>query len=117
MKRFPFDWKSRRGYLVSIILEFMIWTYEHIVLSCTLSLAVGGYWLTISTTEEFQRIVSKLNDEAQKSVYESNALKILFAEFIDLHATIKQLSVCQRVRYRGVIQHNFNSIDSLFRFF
>lgn len=92
-KRFPFDWSNPIGYLIAIILEYIIWTYEYFIVACTLSLAIGGYWFAISATKEIQHTLHLINDAAQANdVCQSNELKLLIAEFIYAHGVVKKLS-------------------------
>lgn len=93
LKRFPFDWKNPIGYLLAITVEYIILAYECFVVACILALAFGGYWFVITGTEEIQCILHLIDDKSQSKKNESNELKALFAEFVDMHAFTKQLSI------------------------
>lgn len=62
-----------------------------------MGLFIGMFRIAISITQEAQRILNSINDEANANVdvNQSNELKILLFEYIDAHATIKKLSTIQ----------------------
>lgn len=91
-KRFPFDVNNPIGYLIAVFLEYTTLAYFFFINACTLGLVNGAYWFATSTTEEIQYILHLINKKASTNEKQSNELKILFAEFIDVHAAIKQLS-------------------------
>lgn len=89
-QRFPFDTTNPIGYLFAVIFEYILVGYQCFIVACTLSLFIGVFWFVISAIEEFQHILSIINDKAQANVDQSNELKILFREFIDAHGITKQ---------------------------
>lgn len=91
-QRFSIDPKNPIGYLITVILQYIIWGYEHFIIACTLSLGIGAFWLTVSITRELQNILHTINNEAQANQKPTNELKILFSEYISAHAAIKRLS-------------------------
>lgn len=91
--RFPFDSNNPTGYLIAVLIEYVIVTYEYIMITCTLSLAIGAFWFIISVTKEIQHILHSINDKAQANEDQSNEMQRLFAEYIDAHAALKQLSL------------------------
>lgn len=78
--------------MIAVIVEYIILGYEFHVVASTLAYGIGSFWFGISTIEEIKRILYSINDEAQANVHESNELKLLLSEFIDLHEILKQLS-------------------------
>lgn len=95
--RFPFDSNNPTGYLIAVLIEYVIVTYEYIMITCTLGLAIGAFWFIISVTKEIQHILHSINDKAQANEDQSNEMQILFAEYIDAHAALKQLSLLSLV--------------------
>lgn len=93
IQRFPFDSNNPIGYLVAVLVEYIIYGYEYLILSCTLGLAIGGFWLSIQTTKEIQRLLRLINDKAQTNKIQSNEFKALFAEYVHGSGTVKQLSI------------------------
>lgn len=105
-KRFPFDSNNPIGYAIAIILEYIAYWYSFSVIACGLALGIGAYWLAISATKELQRVLHVINDQAQVNERQSNELNtLLFAEFIDAHGTVKQLSMpfATKVLYDGLV--------------
>lgn len=103
-KRFPFDCSNPIGYLVAVILEYVAFGYNYVVIASTLSFGIGLYRLAISSTKDFQDFLRIINDNAHTNQNQSNELEVLFAEYVDTHATIKQLSINHTV---GAFNHRF----------
>lgn len=78
--------------MIAVFLEYTTLAYFFFINACTLGLVNGAYWFAASTTEEIQYILHLINKKASTNEKQSHELKILFAEFIDVHAAIKQLS-------------------------
>lgn len=91
-KRFPFDMKNPVGYSIAIVIEYITCGYEFFTVACTLSVVIGSYWVSISATKEIQHILHSINDKTRANENHPNEFGILFAEFIDAHAAVKQLS-------------------------
>lgn len=92
LKRFPFDWNGPLGYLIAVVLEYFIFSYEYLVIACTLSLRIAAFCFTISVIQEIHGTLNSINRETNANVNESNELKLLLCEFIRLHVSVKQLS-------------------------
>lgn len=99
-KRFPFDTNNPIGYLIAVILEYIIIDYECFIIACTLSFGIGACWFGASTTKEIQSILHSINDKTQTIECPTNELKILFSEFIDTHSAIKQLSTLSETKVK-----------------
>lgn len=91
-KRFPFDIHNPTGYLIAIIFEDVIFSYEFYVIACTLALGIGIFGLSVSVTSDFQHVLLSINEKTHINEHRSNEVRILFVEFIVAHAAIKQLS-------------------------
>lgn len=91
-KRLPFDWKHPIGYLVAMIITYIIVCYAYIVIACTVTLGIGAFCYVISATKEIQRILNSINHNAHPNENHVNELKILFSEYIHAHRVAKQLS-------------------------
>lgn len=96
LKRVPFDWRNPIGYFFAVASECIIVGYEFITIACTLSFAIGVFWLTVSTIREIQHILHSINAKAQAKKNQRMKLKVLFSELIDTHVGIKQLSIFVR---------------------
>lgn len=81
------------GYLIAIIFEYIIFGYEYCLIASTVAFGIGAYLLGIAATKEFQDFLHLINDNAQSNANQSHGLMLLFAEYVDTHATIKQLSI------------------------
>lgn len=92
-KRFPFDSNDLVGYATAIIIEYVLFGYECVIVACTLSLGIGACDFAISITKEIQRILRAINNEAHADDNRLNEMKILFSEYIYAHAAIKKLSI------------------------
>ena len=78
---------------MAVILEYTITGYGYFIIASTFSLGIGICWLPISSTKEIQHILHLIKKKITRpNANQSNEMKILFAEFIDTHATMKQLS-------------------------
>lgn len=87
----PFDWRNPIGYLVAVIIQFIIVAYEFFVIACTLSLAIGAFWFAISATKEIKRIVNSIDENTEHKGGEEIMFKE-FSTFIHMHSIVKQLS-------------------------
>lgn len=96
LTRFPFDWNNPIGYFFAFTVEYVILGYEFFMDACILSLIIGAYCFAISATKEIKRILHLINEKARANrknkKKQQNEMKILLTEFIDIHATTKQLS-------------------------
>lgn len=93
LKRFPFDYNNPIGYLFAVIVEYIIIGHEYFVIACTLGLGIGAFWFAVSATKEIRHTLNLINNEVKAKTNHSVELKILFSEFINAHATVKQLSM------------------------
>lgn len=73
------------------------------------AIGIAGYLFTIAITEDIKCILNAV-DENSKSKKSRKQIYSQFTEFIDLHATIKQLSF-----QNGLV--NFKIVSFLFWFF
>lgn len=67
--------------------------YSYFLIACTLALGIGAFWFIVSTTKEIKHILHSINDTAKAKKKQSDKVKILFAEYVNTHAVIKQLSM------------------------
>lgn len=93
-KRIPFDWANPVGYLTAVIIEYIIGGYQYLLNSCTLGLGIGAFWFAVTATKEIRCILRSINVKAKAKNCQSSELMVLFAEFIDVHGIVKQLSTC-----------------------
>lgn len=91
-ERFPFDSSNLMGYVIAFALEYIILSYEYLIIATTLGLGIGAFWFAKAATKEFQRILHVFNEKAQAKKSRSNVLKISLLEFIYTHGIVKQLS-------------------------
>lgn len=89
------------GYLTAVILEYVVLGFELYITACTLSLAIGGYLLAVSGTDEFQRFAPIINEKAQTVKDLSTEFKTLFTDFVDAHGSVKQFSI-----FLSIFHHN-----------
>lgn len=108
LKRFPFDSKNPVGYSIATFIEYIICGYEFFTAACTLAVVIGSYWVAISATREIRRILHSINHKTRANKNLSNEIKVLFAEFIDAHASVKQLS--EFTKYRFDFAHSLDFI-------
>lgn len=91
--RFPFDSEHNPiGYFIAFVIEYLLIGYEYFIIACTLSLGIGAFWLAIPATQEIQHILHLINDEVYANENQSNELKLLFSDFVNIHGIAKQLS-------------------------
>lgn len=94
-KRFPFDSNNLVGYLIAVILEYIMYGCDCFIIACTLALGVGAFWFAVSACKEIQHVLQSFNDVAHAKQHQLIELRILFVEFINTHLTVKQLSIFQ----------------------
>lgn len=95
----PFDVKSlsflappQKGcHLIVIIFEYIIFSYEYLVIASTLALCIGTYCYAIAMIRELKRILYSINAKANDN--QSKELQTLFSEFNYTHGTVEQLSI------------------------
>lgn len=90
--RIPFEWKNPIGYLFAIFFEYILFGFAYYLIACSFTLVIGAHWFAISVTKEIQGILHSIKDKTRAKSNQSNELNVLFAEFIDTHGAIKQLS-------------------------
>lgn len=78
---------------MAAIIEYFIIAYEFLINASTLGLGIGAFWFAVSATKEIRRILNSINDTAQADGNQSFELKVLFAEYIDAHGLLIQLSI------------------------
>lgn len=92
-QRFPFDSKDPVGYLIAVILEYIMYGYDCFIIACTLALGVGAFWFAACACKEIQHILNLINAKAHAKKHRNDELKVFFEEFINTHLTVKQLSM------------------------
>lgn len=122
LERFPFDWRNPIGYLIVVTFEYIIYFYVCLIIACILGLEIGAYLFGISATKDIQRIlhIIKINYEAQKYGIQASDLMKLFAEFINVHGSVKQLStvsIFQKFVWVRLYRFIFRSFIMNFRVF
>lgn len=91
-KRFPFDSNNPIGYLIAVILEYIIFGYTYIIAACTVALGIGLCLIANAVIKEIQDFLHSINRKARRN--QSNELKAMFLELMNAHTAIKQLSFC-----------------------
>lgn len=86
--RFPFDWKNPFGYVVAVLIEFIITTYICLIMGILMSLAIEAILLLLTLAKHIQNLLHKFNKSAKS---ESAAYKHL-TNYVDFHSVLKQLS-------------------------
>lgn len=109
-ERFPFDVHNPTGYSIAVVIECITGAYEFFTIACTLAVVIGSYWVSVSATKEIWRILHSICHKVRSNESHSNENRVLFAEFIDAHAAIKQLS--KFTKYRSISVY---SLDFLFQ--
>lgn len=72
-KRFPFDPNNPFGYLIAVIIEYIILSYEFLMNACFLGLLTGTFWVVISVTKDIQCILHSINGKAKAKAKAKNA--------------------------------------------
>lgn len=109
-ERFPFNSNHPIGYLIAVILEYIIIGYENGVNTCTLSLGIGIFWIIIASTKRIKHILHKIDDHKTRTNKNySNKFEQL-AEIVHAHKDLKQLSKnFMKSKEVGVIFENFEA--------
>lgn len=89
--RFPFDCKNPVGYLVAIVLLYIMIFYMFFVIASMLSLGIGTFILAVLSTVEIKRYMNLVSEHAISKKNRSKSLQLL-ADFVDFHSGLKQLS-------------------------
>lgn len=93
--RLPFDSNNPVGYLIAVIIAYVLVGCAYFIIACTLGLGIGAYWFAISSTKEIKHTLHLINDKAHRNL--SNKLKVLFSKFIYGYGIVKQLSINSNV--------------------
>lgn len=119
--RFPFDWKNPRGYLIALILTYLLHRNLVYFLVCMLNNGIGGFMLTISLTKEIKTDLSSFSTLVKSDPNPMMYFKPLY-DLIDFHSTLKRCArakknsnfiVCQKTNSFNCIQ----TINILCRYF
>lgn len=79
--------------MIAIILEYIFFGYEYLIVASTVALGIGAFWFAVSITKEFQGVLQRsINDNVQVDAVQKSELKVFISEFIDAHVLLKQLS-------------------------
>lgn len=89
--RLPFDWKSPTGYVIAILLQFIIVFYECSYLACFLTLALGIYLFILSFAKDMIDELQTINDRV-KMENSIAQIRNQLNEFITMQSDIKELS-------------------------
>lgn len=91
-KRFPFDSKNPTGYLLAVVIEYVIAGFGFIAVASTLGLLVGVYRFALSTITEIKQIIHSMNNKTKARACKSSEFEVFLSELIDTDTAIKQLS-------------------------
>lgn len=114
-QRFPFVTNNPVGYLIAVILEYIVLGCEFFVISCTLALGIGGFCIAIAATNEIERILHRIDDKTQANEIQSDEIMFFFVEFVDIHGMAKpakQLSTYFSILMRALWFCSNDHIDS-----
>ena len=93
MNRFPFDWKNPVGYLIAVVLEYIIVSLALRYMGCFLGYGFGGYFFVMAIAKDLKSFVKSIGKSAKKCQSTTSEQKILqnLCEFIRLHTSVKKL--------------------------
>lgn len=100
-KRLPFDWKTPRGYLVAVILLYIITVYTQFGCTNLLAVPIAAFVFAISVIEDIENVLvsineSTINAQAREMGAQAQATQLQtikqFTIFIETHSNLKQLS-------------------------
>lgn len=119
--RYPFDWRSPIGYLIAFATQFIVVLHlSHFGALCV-RMIIGVYLLTSVFHTDLEKNLKFFNKNAKQKVNQPTVFK-KFADLIDFHAFLVQLSVwnqcCKCVQSKSRI-YSFTSsyfLDSFVSF-
>lgn len=91
-KRLPFDWRNPTGYLLAIVIEFLVAFCVLSFIACFSTFAFGSFMFALSFAKDLIAEVNSINKCMRTGKSETKILK-RFVKSIALHADMKQLSV------------------------
>lgn len=112
-QRLPFNWKCPSGYLIAIVLQWISLTYVFFTIMILLSCGIAGYCFAIAVTEDIKCTLNIIEENVKTKVGRRR-INRQFAEFIESHAAIKQLS-CVRMNENGKIAKLKKVLFTFFR--
>lgn len=90
--RLPFDWKNPLGYLVAVILQYIMALYCLMLAFCCVFHGIGCCLF-------FYTIVSKSVKDNLKQINENAAAdQSLVADFVEIYSHLKKLNVSDSIR-------------------
>lgn len=89
--RFPFDWKNPVGFLVAVIIQYILDLVGFAVVLGSLSFGVSVYLFTLSVNKDIRGILKTINRKAKSTQNQQNIIHRTRV-YIQLHSDLKQLS-------------------------
>lgn len=112
VQRLPFDYRNPVGYLIAIIIHFLMIWYELMIGACVVSFAFGCYFFVIAMSKSIKASLFAIDRSIGDKIDEKLMLDQL-VEFIDLRATGKQL---RKLRFKFLtIPHKNSNLTFLLR--
>lgn len=100
-ERLPFDWKNPMGYGIALVIQFIAVIFIFNVVGGVTSFGIGYYLFANATIKEFKSSIHLLEDSAKENGELLRALN-RFAEFIEWHSILNQLSITFKA-YRYIL--------------
>lgn len=91
LRRFPFDWKTPRGYLIAFTLQYIACMFLFLFIACSLSTGIGVYMFIKCLTKDIKNGLNSINEGA-KINRDRVKISIKFNDIIHFHARSKQFS-------------------------
>lgn len=98
--RFPFDWMNPIGYIVPMILQYILISCELSLIACIISTGLGAFLYTICIVKDLISILNSINNDwkeskENKSNITSKHLRMMskqFRSFVEFHGIVKRFS-------------------------
>lgn len=90
-QRLPFEWTNPIGYLLAILIQFIMLFFLNVYLACFLMLAFGYFLFALSIAKDMINELHSINKRTKMKKPKAQILKQL-NDLISMHADVKGLS-------------------------
>lgn len=91
VRRFPFDWRNPHGFLIAVVMEYVIFSYEFAIAALVIAMAIASYVYCTAFCKIIRESLISIKQRAHAKIDRPEFLKQI-VEFFDVHSSAKQLS-------------------------
>lgn len=106
---FPWDWRTPAGYLITVIVQYILTTYLFLFATMSLSIGIGCFVLLNTVVKDICACINSVNDIAK---FDGNRLRMIeqLCDFIGAHSCMLELSIMNLfyqlvIKFKRIFQH------------